>query len=141
MIALDTNILIYAHLSRCPQHRRARAAIELAAQHERGWGFALPCLAEFWAVATHPAAAGRPSRPTEARAFLANLTAAGARVFCPTSKTAAQVADLAVSLDIRGPRIFDLQIAQICTEAGVRELWSHDKNFVTVSGLELRDPL
>ena len=52
MIALDTNILIYAHHSRYPEHRRARAAIERAAQNERGWGFAFPCIAEFWAVAT-----------------------------------------------------------------------------------------
>jgi len=141
VIALDTNILIYAHHSRYPEHRRARAAIERAAQNERGWGFAFPCIAEFWAVATHPASAGRPSHPDEARAFLAGLLAAGARVFTPTPQTAEHVTDLAVSLDIRGHRIFDLQIAQVCVEAGVRELWSHDKNFVAVPGLPIRDPL
>jgi toxin-antitoxin system PIN domain toxin len=141
MIALDTNILIYAHHARYLEHRRARTVIEEAARDAGGWGLALPCVAEFWAVVTHPASSGRPSRPREARAFLSNLTAAGAKIFSPGPSAAEQIAELATSLDIRGHRIFDLQIAQICREAGVRKLWTHDKNFVAVPGLTISDPL
>jgi hypothetical protein len=46
-------------------------------------------------------------------------------------------ADLAVS----GPRVFDLQIAMAAFEGGATEIWTHDRAFVTVPGLRVRDPL
>jgi predicted nucleic acid-binding protein len=61
MIAVDTNLLVYAHRARTREHAAARRAIERAAAHAAGWGLPLPVLAEFWAVVTHPSAAGRPS--------------------------------------------------------------------------------
>lgn len=69
MIALDTNLLVYAHRSATPEHKRARAAIERAAASS-GWGIAAAVVAEFWSVVTHPAAGGRPSTAAEARGFL-----------------------------------------------------------------------
>jgi hypothetical protein len=42
MIAIDTNLLIYAHRGGVPEHREARAAIEQAANSGRGWGIASP---------------------------------------------------------------------------------------------------
>ena len=62
MIALDTNLLIYAHRATMPEHSAARRAIERAVIHPQGWGIPLPCLAEFWSVVTHPAATGTPAR-------------------------------------------------------------------------------
>ena len=59
----------------------------------------------------------------------------------PGPQAADQIVDLAVTLDIRGHRIFDLHIAQICRGSGVRELWTHDKHFVAVPGFRVRDPL
>ena len=44
MIALDTNLLVYAHRSATPEHKAAQAAIERAAATE-GWGFAVPVVA------------------------------------------------------------------------------------------------
>ena len=78
MIAIDTNLLVYAHRQRVPEHRRAQAAIEGAATNPRGWGFAAGVLPEFWAVVTHPSAEGRPSTPAQAAAFIRALTSAGA---------------------------------------------------------------
>jgi len=141
VIALDSNILIYAHHTRYPEHRAALAAIESAAANGTGLGLPFPCLAEFWTVVTHPAASGRPSRPSEARAFRASLLALRATVMYPGSGAAERLSQLAVDLNVRGPRIFDLQIAEICHAAGVREFWTHDRNFVTVPGLKIRDPL
>ena len=37
MIALDTNLLVYAHRSATPEHKNAGAAIERAAASS-GWG-------------------------------------------------------------------------------------------------------
>ncbi len=141
MIALDTNILIYAHRSAVPEHRAAMRAIEQAAAAPAGWGIAFPCIAEFWAVVTHPASSGRPSRPREAQAFLDNLVAAGAKILYPRNGAMARLCKLAAQLDVQGARIFDLQIALTCLEAGAREIWSHDGNFIAVPGLAVVDPL
>jgi predicted nucleic acid-binding protein len=141
MIALDSNILIYAHRSGVLEHRAAMRAIEDVAGRAGGWGVAFPCIAEFWAVVTHPASSGRPSRPREAESFLDNLVAAGAKILYPRTGAMARLSKLAVRLDVRGPRIFDLQIGLTCQEAGAREIWSHDHNFIGVPGLVVNDPL
>ncbi|MFM8292341.1 MAG: type II toxin-antitoxin system VapC family toxin, partial [Planctomycetia bacterium] len=65
MIAIDTNLLIYAHRSRTAEHRSARRAIEKAIGSSGGCGIALPSIAEFFGIVTHPAA-GQPSTPAEA---------------------------------------------------------------------------
>lgn len=45
------------------------------------------------------------------------------------------------SAKVTGPRVFDHQIALVAREAGATELWSHDRNFQTLPGLTLKDPL
>ena len=136
MIALDTNLLVYAHRSATAEHRAAREAIERAAASE-GWGFAAPVVGEFWAVVTHPASSGRPSTPNEARRFLAALVDAGAEVWSPGAGFGIRLAQLAADLDVSGNRVFDLQIALCAFEGGAREIWSHDARFATVPGLRL----
>ena len=141
MIALDTNILIYVHRSGVPEHRAARRAIEEVAGSAGGWGIPFPCIAEFWAVVTHPTSSGRPSRPLEAQRFLENLKEAGAKILYPRDGAMARLTKLAVRLNVRGARIFDLQIGFTCLEAGAREIWSHDRNFIAVPGIVVTDPL
>jgi hypothetical protein len=141
MIAIDTNLLVYAHRARTPQHRRARTAIESAAAHPRGWGFAAVVLPEFWAVVTHPASEGRPSTPAEAAAFVRALTDAGAMVWLPGPGFGERLLQTAADLEVSGPRIFDLQIALSAFEGGATDLWTHDAAFVTVPGLRVSNPL
>lgn len=139
MIALDTNLLVYAHRSATPEHRRAQAAIEEAATSE--WGFAAPVVAEFWSVVTHPSSVGRPSTPDEARRFLAALGDASAQVWSPGAGFGLRLAQLAADLGVRGNRVFDLQIALCAFEGGAREIWSHDGRFATIPGLRVVNPL
>ncbi len=141
MIALDTNILVYAHRAGVSEHRAAKRSIEELAGSAGGWGIPFPCVAEFWAVVTHPSSIGRPSRPREARQFLDNMVAGGAKILYPRTGAMERLLELAVRLDVQGARIFDLQIGLICQDSGVREIWSHDRNFVTVPGLVMSDPL
>jgi len=41
---------------------------------------------------------------------------------------------------VQGPRIFDLQIALTAFENGATEIWTHDRNFLSLPGLRVRDP-
>ena len=141
MIALDTNLLVYAHRSGLPEHRAARQAIERASRRENGFGIALPCVAEFLSVVTHPASAGGPSSADKARGFLGALAEAGARVFFPEEGFADRLLELAGRLGVQGPRVFDLQIALTAFDGGAAELWTHDRAFVAFPGIRILDPL
>ena len=142
MIAIDTNLLIYAHRAGVPQHEASRTSIERAMLDRQGWGIAQPSIAEFWAIVTHPAATGRPSTQKEAAAFVRSLVEdGGAQIWYAGDAFCKRWAALAVELQIRGSRIFDLQIALIASENGAREIWTHDRRFVSVPGLRVRDPL
>jgi toxin-antitoxin system PIN domain toxin len=142
VIALDTNILVYAHRSATSEHDRARQAIEEAAGSPGGFGFALPTICEFWSVVTHPAASGRPSTPSEAADFVRSLVEdGGARIWTARPGLAERMLDFAIEQDIRGPRVFDLQIAVLALESGATEFWTHDRGFARVPGLKMVDPL
>src|SRR5262245_17889766 len=121
MIAIDTNLLVYAHRSGVPQHRSARRALERAANDDAGWGIALACLAEFWVVATHPASAGRPSSPDEAKAFLESLVRGGAHIWQPRPDFADRLLAVAAERKVRGSRIFDVQIGLTAVDNGADE--------------------
>ena len=142
MIAIDTNLLVYAHRAATPDHRAAQAAIEAACNSRWGCGIAAPSVAEFYSIATHPSASGRPSSPEEAAAFLRTLQEdGGLAVWIPGPEFAARLLQTAGDLDVRGVRVFDLQIALCALDGGATELWTHDRAFVKVPGLRLRDPL
>ena len=142
MIGVDTNLLIYAHRAALPEHRAARRAIERASRDAGGWGFALPCVAEFWSVVTHPASLGRPSTGEQARAFLrALVTNGGAKLWMPGEEFSSRLTQLAADLGLQGPRIFDLQIALTAFDNGATEIWTHDRNFASFPGLPVHDPL
>ena len=54
MIAVDTNILVYAHREDSEWHRKALSVmLNLAGSGER-WAIPWPCVHEFLAIVTHP---------------------------------------------------------------------------------------
>ena len=142
MIAIDTNLLVYAHRTAVPEHAAARAAIEGLAAGGRAWGFAAAVVAEFWSVVTHPAAAGRPSAPREAEEFIRTVVEqGGSRIWRPGPGFGSRLARAASDLDIQGVRIFDLQIALTAFDNGASEIWTHDGSFRSIPGLAVKDPL
>lgn len=142
MIALDTNLLVYAHRAGCPEHEAARHAIEDAASRENGLGIPAACVFEFWSVVTHPSSVGGGSSPASARGFIqALIETAGATVLPPPAALVPRCMQLAEQLDVRGPRVFDLQIGLAALDAGVTEIWTHDPGFVALPGMKIRDPL
>jgi predicted nucleic acid-binding protein len=141
MIAIDTNLLIYAHRSATSEHRAARQAIEAALNQRGGCGITLPSIAEFYSVVTHPAATGRPSSAKSAAGFLASLREAGVEELAPGAAFSTRLVQLAADLGVVGARIFDLQIGLCALDGGATELWTHDAGFVKIPGLSIRDPL
>jgi predicted nucleic acid-binding protein len=142
MIAVDTNLLVYAHRGSTTEHAAAIRALEQAAADARGWGFTMGNVLEFWHVVTHQSAAGRPSTPDEARRFIASLTGRGlARIWLPRSGFADRLLEAASRMRVTGGRIFDLHVALVALDNGATEVWTHDAAFVRVPGLHVVDPL
>ena len=54
MIAVDTNLLVYAHRADSPWHEAARARCAASPRGGRRWAIPWPCLHEFLAIVTHP---------------------------------------------------------------------------------------
>ena len=142
MIALDTNLLVYAHREGTPEHDRARAAVLKALDDPRGWGICVPTVAEFWSIVTHPKMPGGPSSANVVTHFFHYLITEGhGNLWTPGTGFGQRLMRWAATLKIRGKQIFDLQIAVIALEHGAREVWTHDQHFVSVPGVKVRDPL
>ncbi len=142
MIAVDTNLLIYAHRAGTAEHPAARKALEKAMMNPKGWGFSVACLAEFWSIVTHPACSGRPSTPQEAARFITVLVKeGGATVWLPDIGFPEHLLRIAADMKVSGPKIFDLQIALMAYENHARAIWTHDAHFQSVPGLRVEDPL
>jgi len=139
VIALDTNLLVYAHRAGVPQHKAAQAAVQRAL--EGGCGIPSPCVAEFWSVVTHTACVGGPSSPARARSFLSALWAAGIEQWLPQPGICEDLVNHAKRLKISGARVFDLQIAIVAAQNGAVDLWTHDQSFVSIPGVNVHDPL
>lgn len=142
MIAVDTNLLVYAHRSGFSSHSVAIQALEKAFRNPLGWGIPLTCTAEFWSIVTHAKMGDRPSNPDEARSFLDNiLEDGGGLVLYPGTGLYSRLGRWAEELRVQGPRIFDLVIALTATDNGAVEIWTHDASFLEIPGLRVVDPL
>jgi predicted nucleic acid-binding protein len=54
MIAVDTNVLVYAHREDSQWHLQAYARITELAEGRVPWAIPWPCVHEFLAISTHP---------------------------------------------------------------------------------------
>jgi hypothetical protein len=142
VIAIDTNLLVYAHRAATFQHSAARKALENAFHDARGCGISLPCITEFWSVVTHPSAADGPSTPALAHKFIRSLVEQVlVHIWLPGDGFAQRFMQSAADRAVVGARVFDLQIGMIALEHGADEIWTHDRNFLRLPGLRVVDPL
>jgi len=54
VIAVDTNILVYAHREDADWHDAAYARLAELAEGRASWAIPWPCVHEFLAIVTHP---------------------------------------------------------------------------------------
>ena len=141
MIALDTNLLVYAHLLHTPEHHLAQQAIERAVALNR-CGIAYPSLCEFWSVVTTVRPGKTASSLQQAKSFIELLIQDGPlKIWYPTIGFHQRLMEAAQRFEVHGVKIFDLQIALLVLENKATEIWSHDRNFMVLPGLRVHDPL
>lgn len=142
MIAVDTNILVYAHRRDSPHHHAARHCLSRLFASGQPWAIPWPCVHEFLAVVTSV----KRFRP--ASTLAEGLTQVEIWMECDTlvllEETNSHWPMLARTLRASGARgggVHDARIAAICLEHGVRELWTADRDFRRFPGLATFNPL
>ena len=141
MIALDTNVLVYAHRSEMPWHNRALEVVRNVAEGRAPWAIPWPCAHEFLAVVTNPKPFKNPTSPSEALEFLCSLVESNSLQWLAEGPGYLdQLKELLAHGQVIGGRVHDARIAALCLYHGVSELWSADRDFSAFPQLKVRNP-
>jgi uncharacterized protein len=142
LIAVDTNILVYAHRQDSDWHDRAAPVLKRLAEGNRPWAIAWTCLHEFIGIVTHPKIYKPASTLVEAFAQVETWAQAPAlQIISEGTHYFSSLKEIATQGQIRGGQIHDARIAAICLQHGVSELWSADRDFSRFPQLKTRNPL
>lgn len=142
MIAVDTNLLVYAHRADAAWHEAAAARLRQLAEARAPWAIPWPCLHEFLAIATHPRIYDPPT-PLEAALdqVEAWLESPSLVLLSESAEHWESLRSLLAAGRITGPQVHDARIAALCLAHGVRELWTADRDFGRFPNLVTVNPL
>lgn len=139
MMAVDTNVLIYAHRVETDLNAAATAELVRLAEGAEPWAVPVFCVTEFLRVVTHRRVFNPPSTISQAIDFINGV------VLSPTCRIALPGADFLDHLettvrgaDARGNLTFDAQIAALCREHGIAAILTNDRDFERFAGLHVR---
>jgi toxin-antitoxin system PIN domain toxin len=142
LIAVDTNLLVYAHRSDSPWFEAAQRALRPLVEGNVPWGIPWPCIHEFLAISTHPKIYRPPTELPRALEQVAALLGSPSVILL--SETAGYwpvLQRLLISGQITGAKVHDARIAALCLSHGISELWSADRDFSRFPELKTRNPL
>lgn len=142
MIALDTNLLVYAHRRDAHWHHPAARALRNLAESQNPWAIPWPCIHEFLAVVTHPRIFHPPSTVAEAlNQVEAWLESPSLVLLAEGQGYPGHLGDILRSSRVSGARVHDARIAALCRYHGVKALWSADRDFSRFPDLTVENPL
>jgi len=142
VIAVDTNILVFAHRADSPWHDAARARVRELSEGAAAWAIPWPCVHEFLAIVTHPRIYRPPTPIAQAvdqvDAWFESPTLVP---LCEADGHWSTLKALVIGGKVEGPRVHDARVAAICASHGVRELWTADRDFSRFPGVKAVNPL
>lgn len=139
-IALDTNVLVKAFRDEDAAGDALRAL--LAGRAAEGTEFVVPvfCVGELWRIVTDRRAPIHVT-PARALAWIDRLLSDGATLLTPGPGYWGAFKALLIGARPEGRGVFDCQIAALCQEHGIREIWTFDRAFVRHANVTAVDPL
>jgi uncharacterized protein len=142
MIAVDTNLLVYAHRAGADWNEEAYELLRGLAEGTQPWAIPFPCVHEFLRNVTDPRIY---ADPTPLDIALDQVAAwwdvPSLRFLNEGGRHVELLSMLARAARAVGAKIHDARIAAICVEHGVRELWTADRDFSRFPALKARNPL
>lgn len=135
MIAVDTNILVYAHFEEQPKHQKARQRLVELAEGKARWFIPVFCLSEFLRVVTHPKLFTDPYSPEDACAALERiLKSPSLSIVYPGENFLTLLQDAIKESGVVGNLVYDAQIVAVCRESGISTLLTEDRDFDRFGG-------
>lgn len=142
MIAVDTNILVYAHRGESPFHAAALECMIDLAEGAALWAIPWPCVYEFIGVVTNPRIYDpRTPLATALAQVDAWFESPAVRLMSESEGHWPALRSVLASANVAGAKVHDARIAALCNQHGVRELWSADRDFGRFRGLAVVNPL
>jgi hypothetical protein len=142
MIAVDSNLLVYAHREDSPWHDAAYARIAELAEGQVPWAIPWPCIHEFLAIVTHPKIYDPPTPLEKAVAQIdAWLESPSLLLLSESEDYWQHLRPLLQAGKVCGPQVHDARIAALCRHHGIPELWTADRDFGRFPDLKVRNPL
>jgi toxin-antitoxin system PIN domain toxin len=142
MIAVDTNLLVYAHRKDSTFHAAASDRMRHLAEGRSPWGIPWPCVHEFLAIVTHPRIFSPPTPvPLALSQVDAWIESPSLVLLAEAEAHWARLRFLMESGHAAGPKVHDARIAAICEQHGIRELWTADRDFGRFPRLNAVNPL
>lgn len=142
MIAIDANILIYAHRRDAPFHEIAARSLRQLAESREAWAIPWPCLHEFLAIVTHPRIYSPPSALKQALAQLKAWRQSPSVILLAEDDGYFEtLAELLTNSRVSGPAVHDARIAALCLRNRVDVLWTADRDFGRFPSLRTANPL
>lgn len=141
MIAVDTNVLVYAHRRDSEWHDRAAERLRSLAESRTPWAIPWPCVHEFLAIVTHPRVYDPPS-PLAAAVDQVDawMESPSLLLLGEGSEHWTTLRSLIEIGRVAGPKVHDARIAALCLAHGVRSLWTVDRDFSRFPALEAVNP-
>jgi len=142
LIAIDANLLVYAHRQDSEWHERAAECVRRCAEGRAPWALPWPCIHEFFAIVTHPRIFAPPT--TTARVIdqiEAWLESPSVVLLAEGAGHWAELRGLLEVGRVSGPQVHDARVAALCLTHGVRELWTADRDFSRFPSLKTHNPL
>jgi toxin-antitoxin system PIN domain toxin len=142
LIAVDTNILVYAHREDSSWHERAYSQIVQLAEGPAPWAIPWPCIHEFLAIVTHPRIYSPPTPLANAVDQIdAWFEAPGLHLLTEYEGYWQKLRTVIEAGRIIGAQVHDARIAALCQLHGIRTLWSADRDFSRFPELNTQNPL
>jgi len=141
MIAVDTNILVYAHRRPAAEHPMAVALMAALCAGAEPWAIPWPCVYEFYNVVTNPKIwKSDVSSPQQAWDQLEFWFEAPAVRLLAEHDGFAAVLGPVLRGRVRGAKVHDARIAALCLAHGIDTLYSRDRDFSSFPELRVVDP-
>lgn len=142
MIAVDSNLLVYAHREDSPWHDAAYARLVELAEGQAPWAIPWPCIHEFLAIVSHARIYAPPTPLGKAVDQIEAWMESPSLVLLSESDDYWR--ELRAMLEagrVSGSQVHDARVAALCRQHGVSELWTADRDFGRFPGLNVRNPL
>jgi len=142
MIAVDTNVLVYAHRREAKEHPVASQKLRLLASGHEPWAIPWPCVYEFFSVVTNRRiwkdAASTPAQAwQQIEAWLASPSV---QLLSESDDFASVLAPLLGRPRVTGAVVHDARVAGLCLAHGVDTLLTRDRDFSLFPELRTGNP-